>query len=90
MANYIHHWSWYCRLGMLFACTYITHLIRGMGLVDVVREIEKVSSPMSLGLATLGTMGMIRWRGTRGYAFITNSKEESEEGKMHLKIPLLL
>ena len=66
-------------MGVFFVGTYITYLVRGLGLVEAVRGIEKMSSPRPLGLAILRAMGMIRRRGISGYALITDLEEKYEE-----------
>ena len=79
VADYIRYQRQYHCMGMLFAGTHITCLIRRMGLVEAVRWMEKVSSPTPFGLAIIQDMGMIRRRGTYGYALITDVEEKFEE-----------
>ena len=54
MVDYIHHQSQYRYMGVLFAGTYITRLIREMGLMKVIRRIERVTSLHPLALVFQG------------------------------------
>ena len=79
VADYIRHQRQYRRMSVLFAGTSITHLIRGMGLIKVIHEIEKMSNMTPLSLASFRVMGVIRQRSTSGHALIMDSVEEFDK-----------
>lgn len=53
----------YTRLGSIFAGPYITHMIRGMGLIEHSRDMHIVGGFSPLGMATMFSMGMVEKHG---------------------------
>lgn len=56
VAYFMLHQSQHKRIGVLFLGSYIIRLIRMMGLIEHVRNMDIVSIPTPLGLATLKEM----------------------------------
>lgn len=58
LVEYLRHQGEYARIGVIFSKPYITRLITGMGLLDVIRRAENiiVSSPLSIK-----TMRLMAW-----------------------------
>lgn len=75
MAEYLHHQGQYARLGVLFSGSYITRLIMGMCLLDMIRGAKKIIVPSSLGLETMRFIGMVRRYGSSTYVMIMPSLE---------------
>lgn len=63
---------------MLFLGLYITRLIMGMGLLEVIREAKKTIIPCPLGLETIKLMGMVGRYRPSTYVMIMPQPEMAE------------
>lgn len=64
VADYVHHQGQYAKVSVLFSGPYITGLIMGMGLLDIIKGAEEAIVPSPLSIESMRLIGMVqryRW-----------------------------